>query len=173
MLYFAYGSNMHTARLRARVRSAHAVRPARLTNHSLRFHKRSDMDGSGKGDAYFTGNPDDVVWGVIFELDDCEKPLLDRHEGLGFGYNEREVTVTDVEGNQQRLVMYVAAATHINPELGPYTWYKSFVVEGARQHSLPADYVAVIDAMPADDDRDRERDSLNRAILSGPLTDPA
>lgn len=165
MLYFAYGSNMHTGRLRARVRSANALRSARLTNHSLRFHKRSYKDGSGKGDAYFTGNPDDIVWGVIFELDDEDKPALDRHEGLGFGYNEQEVTVTDIEGNQQRLVMYVAAETYINPNLQPYTWYKNFVVEGARQHALPADYINHIEAISAIDDPDNQRDAEARAIV--------
>jgi gamma-glutamylcyclotransferase len=171
MLYFAYGSNMYTGRLRARVQSAHAVRPARLTNHSFRFHKRSDEDGSGNGDAYFTGDPLNIVWGVMFELDEKEKPALDRHEGLGFGYNEQEVTVADIEGSQQRLLMYVAAVSHINPDLRPYSRYKSFVVEGAHEHGLPADYIASIDAMPADEDLDIARDACNRAILAATLKD--
>ena len=47
MLYFAYGSNMCTGRLRQRVPSAAPVRIAKLLNRSLRFHKRSD-DRSGK-----------------------------------------------------------------------------------------------------------------------------
>src|SRR5207247_6479737 len=69
MLYFAYGSNMCTARLRGRDSSATPVRIGKLLNHSLRFHKRS-TDGSAKCDAYyFTGKPQDVIWGVIFEID--------------------------------------------------------------------------------------------------------
>jgi gamma-glutamylcyclotransferase len=91
MLYFAYGSNMCAGRLRGRVHSAVPVRVARLLNHSLRFHKRSDKDSSGKADAYFTGEPEDVVWGVVFDIDPAEKPDLDRHEGLGHGYVERLV----------------------------------------------------------------------------------
>ena len=63
MLYFAYGSNMCAGRLRGRVPSAVPVRVARLLNHSLRFHKRSDKDGSGKADACFTGEPEDCRLG--------------------------------------------------------------------------------------------------------------
>src|SRR5690348_15499711 len=48
MLYFAYGSNMCTNRLRAkdRVPSAEFVQTARLAKHIFRFHKRSDKDCS-------------------------------------------------------------------------------------------------------------------------------
>jgi gamma-glutamylcyclotransferase len=85
MLYFAYGSNMCTARLRARVPSARPIAAACLENHRFAFHKISD-DDSGKGDAFYTGEPADFVWGVVFDIDEGEKPRLDRHEGLGFGY---------------------------------------------------------------------------------------
>jgi integrase len=63
MLYFAYGSNMCTGRLRQRVPSANPVRVAKLLNHAFRFHKRSG-DLSGKCDAYFTGETTDVIWGA-------------------------------------------------------------------------------------------------------------
>ena len=84
MPYFAYGSNMCTERLRRRVPSAVPLRIAKLLNHSLRFHKRSD-DGSGKSDAHFTGEPTDMVWGVIFEIVARQKRNLDQAEGLGYG----------------------------------------------------------------------------------------
>src|SRR5882762_8602678 len=134
MLYFAYGSNMCTGRLRHRVPSANPVRIAKLLNHSLRFHKRSDKDGSGKTDAYFTGERENVVWGVIFEIDSAERVQLDRYEGLGHGNSEKRVTVIDVDGNLHPVFMYGAEETHIDPALRPYSWYKRFVVEGARQH---------------------------------------
>ncbi len=161
MRYFAYGSNMLTERLRARVSSAQPVGRARLLSHSLHFHKRSEQDGSSKGDAYFTGNEDDVVWGVIFEIADCQKPDLDRCEGLGHGYEEQDVTVIDSDGNPQRAYMYVAAESHIAPALHPYTWYKRLVVDGAREHGLPDDYVAEIEAVNATEDPDRARAARN------------
>jgi cation transport regulator ChaC len=164
MLYFAYGSNMCTGRLRERVPSADPVRVARLLNHSLRFHKRS-CDRSGKCDAFFTGEPEDVVWGVVFDIDPAEKPDLDRHEGLGHGYVERLITVIDLDGGMHPVFMYVAERSHIDPTLRPYSWYRRFVVDGARQHSLPPDYIARIDAIPAVEDPDGDRDAANRRIV--------
>jgi gamma-glutamylcyclotransferase len=67
--------------------------------------------------------------------------------------------------------MYKAAATHICNYLVPYSWYKRFVVEGARHHGVPDDYIALIEAMPDIEDTNRERDARNRIILSAPLTE--
>src|SRR2546426_5243143 len=109
MLYFAYGSNMSTDRLKSRgVSSAKFFRVAELANHALRFHKRSVKDGSGKANAYFTGNPSDTVRGVIFEIDRAEKTLLDRAEGIGHGYTDTEITVIDLNGKGHRSFLYVA-----------------------------------------------------------------
>src|SRR3954469_2174360 len=107
MLYFAYGSNMCTGRLQGRVPSANPVRNARLGGHTFHFHKRS-TDGSGKGNAFATGNNADVVWGVVFEIAPSEKPALDRAEGLGHGYNEAVATVASQDANPLEVVMYVA-----------------------------------------------------------------
>jgi len=158
---------MCTERLRApdRVPSAEFVRIARVPGYVFRFHKLSKKDCSAKADAYYTGNPTDIVWGVIFKIDPAEKPNLDRAEGLGRGYAEKEFTVTDMEGNEHRTVAYVAEQSHIQAELLPYCWYKCFVVEGARQSGLPPDYIAQIEAMPATEDPDRQRDARNRAIM--------
>ena len=162
MFYFAYGSNMCTGRLRRRVPSATAVGVARLPEHAFRFHKRSD-DGSGKGDAFSTGNPANAVQGVIFDIDPREKGALDDAEALGRGYEEKTAAVFDGSDTPHQVTLYYA--TDIDNSLRPYTWYKRFVVEGARQHGLPADYVAQIDAMPAIEDKNRKRDAENRAIL--------
>jgi gamma-glutamylcyclotransferase len=166
MLYFAYGSNMCTERLRAadRVPSAEPQGKAKLAEHVLRVHKLSKKDCSAKADAYHTGDPNDTVWGVMFRVDVAEKPKLDRAEGLGHGYEEKNITVTDANGNEHRAVIYFAEASYIQSALLPYTWYKRFVVEGAKQHSLPTDYIARIEAMPATEDPDRARDSENRRI---------
>ena len=79
-LYFAYGSNLHPLRLRARVPSSRLVGRAKLRGHALRCHKKSLFDGSGKCDAYPTGREDDCVLGAVFTLDAAERPVLD-----GFG----------------------------------------------------------------------------------------
>src|SRR5207248_632051 len=74
--YFAYGSNMLTKRLRERVPSARFSAVTPLSKHVLRFHKLSEGKAgsqSGKCNAYFTGNEQDVVYGVVFDIDRNEK----------------------------------------------------------------------------------------------------
>jgi AIG2-like family len=163
MLYFAYGSNMCTGRLRRRVPSANYVRIAKLMGHSFRFHKRTN-DGSGKGDAFETGNPSELVWGVIFDIDEREKRVLDEAEGFGRGYLDKRATVLDESGQEHRVFLYVADANSVDDSLRPYSWYKRFVIDGARQHDLPEAYVSAIAAMPDVEDGDRTRDQRNRSI---------
>jgi hypothetical protein len=132
MRYFAYGSNMCTGCLRRRVPSAEFVCVAKLPGHAFRFHKRSSKDDSVKGDALETKDQLDVVWGVVFDIADREKPTLDDAEGLGAGYLDKTVTVTDGAGNEHRASMYFADPESIDAALQPYSWYKRFVIDGAR-----------------------------------------
>ena len=144
-LYFAYGSNLFIARLRTedRAPSAEKVATARLAAHTLRFHKESRRDGSGKCDAYATGCETDKVWGVVFKSDETEIESLDRAEACGYGYDKAWVDVETDQGDM-RAFTYVASHTHIKAELLPFPWYKRYVVEGACEHKLPAGYVAQV-----------------------------
>ena len=152
-VYFAYGSNMCEGWLKApdRAPSAAYVAVAHLQDHALRWHKRS-KDGSGKADAWYTGYEHDVVWGTLFTIADVDKPQLEKREGVGQGYHEVQVTVRRVTGIDCRAVTYVADPDYIDDSLKPYTWYKQIVVEGARQHRLPLDYVTTVDAVASQDD---------------------
>lgn len=161
MKYFAYGSNMSVKRLKQRVPSAVPVGCHILKEHDLRFHKSSD-DGSGKCDAFFTGNCDNRIFGALYEIDPGEKPDLDRVEGLGYGYNEKEVTVFSVDGTPCHAYTYIA--TDINEALKPYSWYLNHVLIGAKDTSLPTDYIEQISATPSFEDRNRARDAEQRSI---------
>lgn len=159
---FAYGSNMLTARVRERVPSAAAVAIGRLRAHTLKWHKRS-RDGSGKCDIESTGRNEDAVWGVVFELDAAEKPALDRAEGVGNGYVERQVDVVTDRGIVTASA-YVATAR--DPALRPYHWYKAFVVAGAKEHNLPPEYVQALEAVPSMRDPDNARTATNERLLT-------
>lgn len=165
-LYFTYGSNMCTGRLKDKGRcpSCKPICVAKLIEHELRFHKLSKKDRSGKADAYKTENDAGVVWGVVFSIDEREEKKLDNAEGLGHGYNKSIVEVVDREDNVHQAKIYKADEDAINPKLRPYTWYKRFVIVGARQHHLPEDYINTIDQLEAIDDDDENRDAENRAI---------
>jgi hypothetical protein len=129
--------------------------------YRLRFHKRS-ADGSGKADAEYTGDPQDSVWGVAFDLESSEKPALDKAEGLGAGYSEKMVTITDHQGEQHAALIYYA--DNKDPSLKPYSWYLRFVVDGARQHDLPADYIAALEDVDCAVDPDKDRDRANMRV---------
>lgn len=153
LLYFAYGSNMSTPRLRARTPSAKRVCTARLQGHRLVFHKKG-RDGSGKCDIFHTGETGAVVHGVVFRVLLSDKPFLDRHEGLGSGYETKPVSLTDETGEPLSALTYFA--TDIDAGLNPYHWYKDHVLRGAIEHNLPHDYIRIIQSVVSIPDPDPE-----------------
>lgn len=164
MYYFAYGSNMSVARLRERVPSADPLGCYILKEHDLRFHK-SSKDGSGKCDAYFTSNSEDNIFGALFEIAPRQKRALDKAEGLGYGYEDKEVTVIAGDGSLVKAVTYVAII--IDETLKPYSWYLNHVLIGASETSLPAEYIQrKIKAIEAIEDNDKERDRKQREVHS-------
>jgi hypothetical protein len=148
---------MSLQRLQARVPAARPLGAAILPGHSLRFHK-AGRDGSAKCDAFHTADLADAIHGVLFHIDPAGKSILDRVEGLGAGYDEKQVTLAC----GRNAVTYVA--THIDDELLPFHWYKQHVLVGAREAQLPPDYIATIDLHPAIADPDAARHAMEVAI---------
>ena len=153
---------MPTVRIRSRVNSARFVATARLTGYVLAFHKAS-KDGSAKCDALKTGRSTDEVIGVVYEIDDEDISVLDRYEGKGVGYDRVGVDVAPLDGGQS-LPVFTYCATHIDASLRPYTWYVDHVLTGAREHTLPDDFVRAIEQTPSVEDPDRDRDARERSI---------
>ena len=152
--YFAYGSNMSLRRILRRAPCARVVGSFRLEGYSLRFHKVG-TDGSGKCDAFATGDDGDRVMGRLFEISREGLGSLDRAEGLGTGYERDVVTVVDSGGTALRAHTYTALP--IDPALAPYDWYKHHVWVGGQEAELPGDYLRSIEARPALVDPDLAR----------------
>lgn len=167
MLYFSYGSNMSSRRLRYRVPSANFVTTASLYGHELRFHKRS-MDGSAKCDAYETGDDTHRIIGVVFDITESEKPILDTYEGLGHSYDEKLIEVETESGHIIEAVTYYALI--IDPTLKPYHWYKQHVLRGAMEHGLSKDYTACILSVDSLNDPDSSRHAREMAIYESILS---
>ena len=158
---FAYGSNMCSGRFRD-----YGVSPERpgvaavLSGYELRFNKRS-QDGSGKANIEpLTGME---LWGVLYTVSDADLKKLDQGE---VGYRRSSVTVRLADMTLVGAWVYVAV-TPVTPDetpLLPYEWYKRFLVEGAREHGLPNDYVTLLEAVKAIHDADSERDRQKRAL---------
>jgi len=155
---FAYGSNMCLGRFPDY--NVHPEAPgqrARLDGYVLRFNKRS-TDESGKANV----EPRDggVVWGVLYAIPDAELPILSRGEG---GYMPIQRSVVRDAGPVDAWV-YVATQPSADAALRPYSWYKRFVVEGARSHGLPPDYVEALEAFESVEDKNHARDREKRLL---------
>jgi gamma-glutamylcyclotransferase (GGCT)/AIG2-like uncharacterized protein YtfP len=160
-LNFAYGSNMFSPRLRQRVPGARLVGTAILRAHALRWHKVA-KDGSGKCDIV-PAEPGSIVHGVLYEIPAHEKQHLDRAEGLGFGYAEKQVLV---ECRTAMLTATAYVATHVDDSLLPFTWYRALVIAGAIEHGLPIAYVNGLRAIDARLDPDEHRHAQHMALAA-------
>jgi len=165
VLVFAYGSNMCTRRMRARVPSATPLMIGYVRHRRLVFHKRSE-DGSAKADAVRSSSPTDYVWGVVYRLHQDEKPALDAHEFLGIGYEEEQVEIIHERGCVQAW-LYVARQDAIDGSLNPYSWYHDLVTHGARQHGLPNSYLEFLQSFDSIVDPNTARHSAHRQFLQG------
>jgi gamma-glutamylcyclotransferase (GGCT)/AIG2-like uncharacterized protein YtfP len=161
MYYFGYGSNMLTARLQARVPSAHPVATARLEGYALHFHKWS-RDESGK--CNITPAPEATVHGVVFEVDPAELDALDEAEQRGRGYTRQEVHLQGPNTPSDAFA-YVAQPAYVDDALLPYDWYHGLVLAGAQQHDLPPDYIAMIEAVRSYPDPNEKRRRKHRILL--------
>lgn len=162
-LYFAYGSNLLSHRLRQRTASAVAIGCGVLPGHVLRWHMAS-TDGSGKCDVLLQGDGVAAVHGVVYRIDHDEKPLLDKAESLGSGYREEQVVVNM---GAQQVVASIYRALRIDDAAVPYDWYHALVLAGAREQQLPEPYLRQLAGVTTRADPDAHRAALHFALAGG------
>jgi uncharacterized protein (TIGR00369 family) len=137
-LYFAYGSNMASARLQERAPSARSLGPALLRDYVWRCNKRG-ADGTAK--ANLVAAPGAETWGVLYEIQTRDWDALDRAEG---GY-ERIVVEVVRDGIRGHAQTYVSDRTA--EDWSPAPWYLGLVAAGAREHALPPAWIDAIAAL--------------------------
>jgi AIG2-like family len=156
--YLAYGSNLHPLRLTDRVPSARLLGSRFVPGWSLHFHKRSNVDGSGKCSIAVPGNG---VYAAVYQFERAHKLRLDEIEGLGDGYEEKLIDIADFGP----CYTYVATPSHIGAALRPYDWYRDLVILGCEAHGFPEDYVRSVRAVEAVTDTDTARLHRERALV--------
>lgn len=104
----------------------------------MRWHKRSS-DG-GKLAALRTGRPDDVIWGVVYEVDGLSWQQIDEGQ-RAHGYRDEHVTVVGPNGDEHDATVYVARDEMIDDSMTPTRSYRDPIVNAARANGLPAEYV--------------------------------
>lgn len=159
MFYFAYGSNMSSRRLFARIPSASAFSVGVLPGYLMSFNKFS-RDGSAK--CSIQQHAESSTLGVIFKIPYDQRYTLDRIEGQGYGYTATEVEVLTQSGKVIPAFTYVG--TDLRDDLKPYEWYKHHVLTGAREHGLSDTYIKSIARVTAIEDQNSERHQQEMSI---------
>lgn len=159
-LYFAYGSNLLSQRMTARVPSARSLCVASAEGFRLCFSKPG-RDGSGKATLVASGGS--LAWGVVYTLDPEDWARLDACEP---GYRRVDVRVTGAGGEALAAQTYLALETAADPV--PFAWYKRCLIEGAREHGLPASYLAELEGLPERPDPDSVSGAASRAAARRP-----
>jgi gamma-glutamylcyclotransferase (GGCT)/AIG2-like uncharacterized protein YtfP len=151
MLYFAYGSNLHWEQMKNRCPSARFVCVAKLAGYRLAFTRFSDRRRCGVADVLETeGNE---VWGVLYELDECDFGPLDQYEGHVPGrrnnaYNRIELQVLRDGDERQPVAAWIyVVCDRSEREHAPNAEYKGLLTAGARHWQLPQPYIALLDAI--------------------------
>ncbi|MBW2272568.1 MAG: gamma-glutamylcyclotransferase [Deltaproteobacteria bacterium] len=127
--YFAYGSNMSSRRLLARIPAASALGRARCSGYRVVCNKPS-LDGSGK--ANLVESPAAAVWGVVYRVAREDWLELDRYEP---GYTRHLCRVGLDDGSIVRAGVYLWLG---EPTVeAAWDWYRDHLLHGAREHGLP------------------------------------
>ena len=137
-LYFAYGSNMASARLRERAPAARALGAALLPGYAWRCNKRS-ADGTARANLVPAKGAE--TWGVLYEIQPRDWEALDRAEP-GSERISVEVVRDGVRGAAQTYV-----SDRIADDWSAAPWYLGLLVAGAREHALPSAWIAAIEAL--------------------------
>lgn len=161
VLYFAYGSNMMTARLQVRCPSARLAGVAFAENHRLTFWKKG-RDGSGKG--HLVSSAGTRQPGVLFTLAAQDLIALDRFEGVGHGYRRVDDFIIRRKGGSEIEQASTYIATNLDETLQPYDWYLGLILAGAHEHAFDREALRRLAAMSWHEDPEPMRATRHEAI---------
>jgi cation transport regulator ChaC len=142
--YFAYGSNLNLATFTGRRR----MRPLQMRWGWLEGYRLCFDIPVGPGERGVANICVDVaarICGVLYQLTAEEAARLDRTEGVDKGvYRRVAVTVAIGDGERVEAFAYQSALTQGGRR--PSARYIGLLVDGAREHGLPAEYVRYLES---------------------------
>jgi gamma-glutamylcyclotransferase (GGCT)/AIG2-like uncharacterized protein YtfP len=103
--YFAYGSNLSEAQMKARCPGARPAGRAALRGYRIAFAGHSALWGGAV--ATLAPDPKGRVRGVLYELTGPDLEALDRWEGHPHYYRRVRATVTDGQRRERRVHLYL------------------------------------------------------------------
>jgi hypothetical protein len=167
-IYFAYGSNMLSARLRDRCPSAEPLGTGWISGYSVVFDKEG-RDGSGKATLRSDPRAEAAVHGVLYRVAQAEREALDRAEARYDRLDDFAVR-TDFGGSPTLASVYIAPPEACRGDLAPFDWYVALIEQGAREHRLSGDYIGRLCGIDAMADQDAARSALMKELAKFKLS---
>jgi len=151
--YFAYGSNLHRSIfIEQRKIQPLATRWGWLEDHRLCFN--IPIGPGERGVANIEPETGVRTYGALYLLSREQVEHLDRTEGVNFGIYRR-LPVDVLTESAERVVAFAYQSSRTTTGRKPSPRYMRLLVEGARQHGLPATYVEFLERFElAIDERD-------------------
>ena len=135
--YFAYGSNMNSARVENRNMKFVSAQSGQLVDYQLAFNKRSTKY-PGVAAANVIARPGSMTEGVLYQLTNPNQiEMMDPYEGYPIRYDRLELPII-VDGGVCDGWVYTANSDHVQEGLRPAGWYLDHLLAG-RQY-LSNDY---------------------------------
>jgi gamma-glutamylcyclotransferase len=154
MFYFAYGSNMNWGQMRARCPAARFFATASLSDHRLAFPRYSRFRRCDV--ASIVPAVGEVVWGVVYRIDEADRCALDVLEGFEperdsalNSYEPIKIAVLKLGQAREPLdqFTYIARPQRSFTPRGPSEEYRALILSGARHWGHPADYLRNLEAV--------------------------
>ncbi|XP_076292780.1 gamma-glutamylcyclotransferase isoform X1 [Lasioglossum baleicum] len=154
-LYFAYGSNMLTKRIHINNPTAEWKDIGLLKNFRLDFLTHSKRWGGCSATIVPTENYS--VWGVVWELHECNMTTLDCQEGVADKlYFPLMVDVETPSGQIINCRVYQQCKDpdeHVKLRLlpnhrRPSPLYIETILKGAKENKLPTEYIKFLETIP-------------------------
>lgn len=154
-LYFAYGSNLNQRQMAERCPTAVPVGIGRMVGWVFGYTKSNRTFTNAFGNIHYTGNDEDIVYGLVYEMYKKDWDKLHSYEGYvgntRLNHYNREVVdplqfqwenQLAAEGyNKKSIYTYIATPMYTVDGLNPTTRYRGVVVGGAVHSGLPTDYI--------------------------------
>ncbi|MFP6807962.1 MAG: gamma-glutamylcyclotransferase family protein [Pseudomonadales bacterium] len=134
--YFAYGSNMNPARVRARKMEFEECHAGKLRDFRLTFNKRS-VKYPGAAAANVMPHKGAATEGVLYKLQDPGQiSMMDPYEGYPVRYDRQALSVV-YEGQGIQAWVYIANDRFVAEGLKPARWYLGHLLAGEEYLSSP------------------------------------
>ena len=132
MLYVAYGSNMSLSQMAYRCPNSKVVCNGKLHGYRLVFNVHADI--------IKTGNENDIVPVVAWNIDSKDWDMLDMYEGYPSYYVKETVNVILENGKKEKAIVYVMADNRkgICP---PASSYFNCIFKGCIDNGIDTDYL--------------------------------